>query len=416
MPDPHHPAGDSGRREPSTFPRRRVFAGLFVATTASMLGMGMVVPILPLYAKHMHASGTVVGLILAGFALSRGVFAPLMGNISDRYGRRRVLVVGLVLDTLFSAAYVFAGTPLVLLGVRLMQGLSSVMVTPIAQAYAGDLSPEGREGEYMNLFYISLFGGMAIGPYLGGWLSDAYSLQAPFWGMAGAGALALALILLLVPRAEPPELSAQAGGEEKPGVRESFSRVIQDRPMRGILTYIASRGFYRWGFNAFFPIFAVHQLDLSRTSVGMLLSGYMLAGGIMQWPMGRLSDTFSDYRDHFILWGGTVTALLMFVLPRSHNAWVVGGLVVLMGLLSAVARAAAVAIRTERGRTFGMGAVTGAFTTSMSLGQVLGPICFGVLVDYFDVQVSFYLGGVVGLLGAWSAYAFLRNNGGKSAQ
>lgn len=401
---PHHMSDSTATAE---FPRRRVFAGLFVATIASMLGLGAVVPILPLYAKHMGASGTMVGLILAGFALSRGTFAPLMGHLSDRYGRRRVLVIGLILEVVFSAAYVLAGTPIVLLGVRLMQGFSSVMVTPIAQAYAGDITPEGREGEYMNLFFISLFGGMAIGPFLGGWLSDVYSLEAPFWGMAAAAATALALVLLLIPDQDPPGAD-DTDAADKPGVVESFRRVLDDRPMRGVLSYIASRGFYRWGFNAFFPIFAVRQLDLSRTQVGMLLSGYMLAGGIMQWPMGKLSDVWSDQRDLFVLWGGTITAALMFVLPASHNAVVVGSLVVVLGVLSAIARAAVIAIRTDRGRIHGMGAVTGAFTTSMSLGQVLGPILFGVLVDYFDIEMSFYLGGVIGLLGAWSAYGFLR--------
>ncbi|MFB6164377.1 MAG: MFS transporter [Haloarculaceae archaeon] len=384
---------------------RAAFAGLFVATGAAMLGFGIVEPIMPLYAQSLGASGVMLGIIFAGFAVARGVFAPITGRLSDQYGRKRMLLVGLGLYVVLSAAYVLADTPWLLTAVRFGQGLASVMVTPIAQSYVGDITPEGEEGAYMNLFYISLFGGMAVGPSVGGYLSDVYSFAAPFFALAGVALFALVVVALVVPARTSAEREADASDEVT--LRASLSAVFADREMRGLIAYIGARGFYRWGFNSFFPVFAVSAAALSRTQVGFVLSGYMIAGGLLQYPMGRLSDRFPAARPKLVAVGGVLSAGLMFAVPTTTALVPLIALVIGMGVFSAVSRASSVAIRTERGRVHGMGAVTGAFTTSLSVGQVLGPLTFGAVVDVFDVRAAFYLGGAVGLVGTAAAYWFL---------
>ncbi|MFB6108688.1 MAG: MFS transporter [Haloplanus sp.] len=385
---------------------RGAFVGLFVATGAAMLGFGIVEPIMPLYARSLGASGTVLGVIFTGFAVSRGLFAPVMGRLSDRHGRKRILSFGLGLYVLLSGAYVLADSPSTLTAVRFGQGLASVMVTPIAQSYVGDLTPEGEEGAYMNLFYTSLFAGMAAGPLVGGYLSDVYSLEAPFVLLAGVALFALVVVRLQVPARDPSTTSGDAGIS----LRASLNAVFADREMRGLISYIGARGFYRWGFNSFFPVFAVSVAALSRTQVGVVLSGYMLAGGVLQYPLGRVVDRYRQYRVAFVAVGGSLSAASLFAVPSVTTLLPLVALVVGMGAFSAVSRASAVAIRTERGRVHGMGAVTGAFTTSMSLGQVLGPVTFGLVVDALDVRSAFYLGGLVGLLGTAGAYVFLRRS------
>jgi len=381
---------------------RGAFIGLFIATGAAMLGFGLIEPIMPLYAESLGASSLMLGVIFAGFAVTRGIFAPIMGRLSDRYGRKRILLAGLGLYVLLSAAYILANSPLTLTAVRASQGLASVMVTPIAQSYVGDITPEGEEGAYMNLFYISLFGGMAIGP----------SFEAPFLVLAAVAFFGLLVVLFLVPERAPTEGSAG----ESPSLLASLSAVFDDPEMRGILSYITARGFYRWGFNSFFPVYAVTVVALSRTNVGFILSGYMLAGGVLQYPLGRLADRFAGYRPEFVVVGGLVSGLTMFVVPSTTGLLPLLALVVGMGVSSAVSRSASVAIRTERGRVHGMGAVTGAFTASTSVGQIFGPVTFGAVTDVLSIRWAFYLGGVVGLLGTAGAYWYLRVGGSESAR
>ncbi len=384
---------------------KKIFATLFVATIITMLGLGVIDPILPVYAKSMKATGVELGIIFAAFAFSRSIFAPLVGQFSDRHGRKNLMAAGLILFTFISVAYVYARSPLALTVIRLIQGFSAVLVAPVAQAYIGDLTPVGKEGKYMNLFYMSFFAGMALGPYFGGFLTDKLNIRAPFYAMGMLSLLVLVLVLLLV-----PESAAIKRHEKKgPSIFRSLVPVFKDKPMIGIMTFMGTRGFYRWGFNTFFPLLAMKTEHMSLVSVGLVLSLYMLFGSIVQYPFGLVVDKFPSQKVNMILIGGICSAVSMCAIAYASTMLMIMLLTISMGAFSAVARASAVAIRTERGRVYGMGAATGAFTTSLSVGQVLGPILFGVIADISSIPFAFVVGGLVGLTGTIASAAFFKS-------
>lgn len=383
---------------------KRIFFILFVATVITMLGLGIIEPILPIYAKSMKASGIALGVIFAGFALSRTIFAPIMGQYSDRHGRKNLMIAGLALFAIVSALFVLATDPLELTLIRILQGFSAVLVAPIAQSYIGDMTPVGKEGKYMNLFFMSFFGGMAIGPYLGGYLTDRFNINTPFYAMGALSLLVLVLILFLVPESK----AIKKHGENKVGMFKSLLPVFKDKPMIGIMTYMTSRGFYRWGFNTFFPLLAIKVDDMSLANIGFVLSCYMLFGSLIQYPFGLLVDRFPSRKVDMIVWGGLLSAVSMCAIAFVHSMAMFLLLTISMGAFSAVSRASAIAIRTERGRIHGMGAATGAFATSLSIGQVLGPILFGVIADLSNIPTAFVVGGVVGLIGTVASGTFFK--------
>ncbi len=390
------------------------FIGLFIATGVSMLGFSILEPILPIYADKLGASGVVVGLIFSGFAISRGFLAPFTGRVSDSYGRKNLLLTGLGMFAVLSIVYALVKTPLMLGVVRFLQGFSSVLVTPIAQSYVGDITPEGREGSITNLFYVSLFGGIAIGPTIGGYFAshairtpwfDLTGITTPFYVMGALTVVSFFLVVVLVPEL-PDEVRDTEG---TPNPREAARAVWADFELRGIMSYIVARGFYRWGFNSFFPVLATSAaFGLSKTMVGLVLSTYMAVGGILQIPLGRMSDDYEEYRVHFIVAGGLLAAFTMIAVPFATTLPLLFGLMICMGAFSAVSRTSAVAIRTERGRVHGMGLVTGAFTASLSAGQIFGPVGFGAIKDVFSVKYAFYVGGIVGIIGTLGAFYYLR--------
>lgn len=385
-----------------------VFTSLFISTVVVMLGIGVIAPILPLYAHGMGASGLQIGAIFSGFALSRLFLAPLVGRFADQHRKKRILMAGLLLFIAISLAYVSADSPTLLLLIRLVQGGASVLVTPVAQSYVGDITPVGQEGRIGNLYFMSMFMGMAGGPYLGGWLCDRYGMAAPFYAMSVLSFLALLLILFLVPDA--PATAPKSG--KSPSGLKGLLPIFRDRPMWGVMTYFATRGFYRWGFNSFFPMLAVKVSGASVTGVGVVLSSYMLAGSLVQYPCGLLVDRFPRHKVAFVLWGGVLAALSMCAIAYCRTMVMFFLLSLAMGLLSAVSRAACIAIQTERGRIHGMGAAAGAFTSSMSLGQVTGPLVLGLIVDWAAIPTAFLAAGLVGLAGALAAAYLLRQNGG----
>jgi MFS transporter, DHA1 family, multidrug resistance protein len=384
---------------------KNIYITLFIATVITMAGLGIIDPILPLYAKSMKATGIQLGIIFAGFALSRSIFAPIVGQYSDRHGRKNLMITGLVIFTVVSVCFIYANSPLVLTLIRLLQGFAVVLVTPVAQAYIGDLTPVGKEGKYMNLFFMSFFAGMAIGPYLGGYLTDRFNMKAPFYAMGGMSLLVMVLVLLLVPESS----AVKSDDANRVPFFKSLFPVFKDKPMIGIMIYMATRGFYRWGFNTFFPILAIKAEKMSPGNIGLVLSVYMLFGSIMQYPFGLMADKFPSQKVKLILVGGSCSALSMCAVAYSHNMSMFVILAISMGAFSSVSRASALAIRTERGRHYGMGSVTGAFTTSLSAGQVLGPILFGVIADISSIPVAFLVGGLVGLFGTIASCFFFKS-------
>ena len=383
---------------------RKIFITLFIATVITMAGLGIIDPILPLYAKSMKATGIQLGIIFAGFALSRSIFAPFVGQYSDRHGRKNLMIAGLVLFTAVSVCFVYAKSPLVLTLVRLVQGFAVALVTPVAQAYIGDLTPVGEEGKYMNLFFMSFFAGMAIGPYLGGYLTDRFNIRTPFYTMGGMSLTVLVLVLFLVPET----FAVKRHDEKRIPFFKSLLPVFKDKPMIGIMTYMATRGFYRWGFNTFFPLLAIKAEKMSPAGIGLVLSVYMLFGSILQYPFGLIADRFPSQKVNLILTGGSCSALSMCAVAYSRSMLMFVILAISMGAFSSLSRASALTIRTERGRIYGMGSVTGAFTTSLSLGQVLGPILFGVIADIYSIPVAFLVGGLVGLTGTIVSCIFFK--------
>lgn len=386
---------------------KNVFFGLFFANMAAMMGMGILLPILSPFAKQLGASETIIGLIFAGFALSRGIFSPLIGNASDRYGRKNIMYIGLLFYSVLPVGYIFVNSLWALAVLWFIQGLASSMVAPIAQSYLGDITPNGKEGRIMNLFYLGQFGGIAIGPVLGGYLADHVSFSAPFYVMIASSLLALALVYFSIPTRRLKTRNSK-NDISRPRFKDTFMAILKDHSMRGILYYMIGRGFYRWGFNALFPIYALTMTSLSMSQVGLIISCYMLSGALFQYPFGRLADRFGDRKAEIIAIGGGIAALTMFFVPfLTQLSWLIV-LMIVMGIFSALSRASTVVIRTKRGRVHGMGAVTGLYTSSFSSGQVIGPFIFGVIADIWGIPISFYIGAVAGIATTGMAYRLLR--------
>jgi len=380
---------------------RKTFISLFIAVSVAMIGVGIIAPILPLYAETFSATGVSIGLVIAAFSLSRSLLGPILGRISDRIGRKRMLVAGLAGYAVVSILYAIASSLWQLGLFRLIQGGASVMVTPIAQAYIGDITPPGKEGRYMNGFYSAMFLGMALGPLLGGSLSAAFSYQAAFYGMGALSTIALLLVARTVPADHARRDERRAETEIVP-LRE----VIRNDGVKAICIYVATRGFWRQGFNTFYPLFAAASAGLGEASIGLVLSVYMLGGGLLQIPFGFLADRFPRFPQ--IILGSVGAPLLLLAVPFIHRVGGIVGTMFAIGALSALSRASILAFRTELGRTHGMGTLAGLQGSAFAAGQMIGPPASGLIADAFGLSAVFPFGSAVGLIGSGLVLVWLR--------
>ncbi len=371
----------------------RIFASLFFATAMAQVGLGIISPILPLYARTFQATGVQLGLVFAAFSVSRAVLSPFIGRLSDRVGRKPIIVSGLAVYALVSVLYAQSAA-LWQLGVfRFIQGVASVMVTPIAQAYVGDLTRAGSEGRTLNAFYASQFIGMAIGPILGGGIGAAWSYDAAFYVMGGLTLLSLVLVVLLVPTDETAKTRRRP--EKKPML--PFRKVLSHDAVKAMLAYFATRGFWRQAFSTFYPLFAVTAFAASEAEIGIVLSVYMFSEGLLQIPFGYLADRYPRVRQ--IVLGSVFAPLVLLAIPFVGSIGAIAALTVAMGAFSALGRASLVAVRTELGRTHGMGTLAGVQGGAFAVGQMFGPLVSGAVVDTAGLSAVFPFASAIGCVG-----------------
>ena len=355
-----------------------------------MLGVGIIVPILPIYAETLGATGFWLGIIFAGFSLSRTISMPLVGRFSDRMGRKRFISFGLFVYTLSSLGYIYANSALELIVVRIIQGFSSAMIIPIAMAFIADISPPEKEGSYMGIFTIALFLGFGCGPLLGGFTKDLISMEADFLIMGGLCLLAFFMVLIYLPRSSSIQKST-------PPMDIPFKTILQSRSIMGICFYRFASAFCRGSIITFLPLYAHNNLRLNASQIGLVISSSILLTAVLQFPFGKLADKLN--RRMLVILGSILYFSIVPLIPYTLNFTQILMLNIILGLFGALSLPAASALIVVEGKHYGMGTTMAIFNVAMSVGLGIGPLASGVVLDIWGLSGVFYFCTILGFLG-----------------
>jgi len=266
---------------------KKVFPILALCVFSAMLGVGIIAPLLPLYADSLGATGIWLGVIFAGFSISRAIFTPIIGRLSDRSGRKLFVCTGLLIYSAVSLGYIWAGDVLQLTLVRLIQGAAGGMIIPIAQAYIGDISPEGEEGKWMGYFNAAFFTGFGFGPLMGGALTDHFGMDVAFSSMGGLNLLAFLVAVFFLPEIKQGKMTTNP--------RSSFNEMAASNMVKGLFSFRLAFSLGRGAFSCFIPIFAAVYLNLSPTLIGILLAVNILLMALLKYtavvlPIGSIGE------------------------------------------------------------------------------------------------------------------------------
>lgn len=373
----------------------KIFCILFVAVLAALTGVGIVVPLLPVYARDLGAGGFAIGMIFGIFSISRTAFIPYFGRASDRRGRKPFIVAGLLGYAAVALAFYYTTNITALIGIRFFQGIFSSMMMPVLQAYVGDITPDGREGFTMGLFNLATFVGMGLGPFMGGVISDHWGLPAAF---ASMGVLALTGFLLSSTGLPPTGKEIALRHYTAP---QAWRQLLKDREILGLFifrtAYTTCIGVI-WGF---LPIFADQSLQLSRSAIGALIMTGVMVSGVFHVPMGYLSDRVRKPR--MVVVGGLLAGMgvLTFIWGRTFIDMLLSS--GLFGLGGGIAMPALMGMAVSKGsRSGGMGSVMALLTLGHSLGMMAGALVAGLLMDQFQLKWAFPFGGLVMIIGVFS--------------
>ncbi len=368
---------------------KKVFPVLALSVFSSLLGSGIIVPLLPLYAERLGATGIWLGITVAGFSFSRMIVMPIIGRLSDRRGRKLFLSIGTLSYAIISLGYIWANSVVELTLIRLLHGVAAGMIIPIAQAYVGDISPEGEEGKWMGYFNAAFFSGFGFGPLLGGILSEHQGMNVAFITMGGLNFLAFLGVILFLPEISPKKLAASPNS--------SFRQMSTSGMIKGLFSHRISFAFGRGAFSTFLPIFAAFQLGLTVSYIGVLVATNMLLMSLLQGFSGKFADRFN--RRALVVLASAINITRLALIPFASSFWQLMGISVVGGLSGAISMPAASALSVEEGRKFGMGSTMALLNVAVSIGMTIGPLTAGTIADLANIDSVFYFASGIVVIG-----------------
>jgi DHA1 family multidrug resistance protein-like MFS transporter len=366
-------------------PQAKIFQVLIFSIFTAVTGVGIVVPLLPVYARDNGASGFAIGMIFGIFSFARTTFIPGFGRASDRLGRKPFILGGLLGYALVSAAFLIATNVTLLIVIRFFQGIASAMMMPVLQAYVGDITPEGNEGKTMGYFNMATFMGLSLGPLLGGVICDRWSIQATFLSMGILSLVAFSSALWLLPPTRE-ERSFRLGT-----TTIAWRHLIADRDILALfvirMAYAACIGIL-WGF---LPLYADEVYGLSRSAIGLLIMCGVMVSGLLHVPMGYLADRVS--RRGMVVVGGLVAGLAVMVFTWAARFRSLIFISAVFGMGGGIAMPALMGLAVQKGAvTEAMGSVMALITLAHSLGMMLGALLAGSLMDWLQLKWVFPVG------------------------
>lgn len=371
--------------------KNNTLATLLLSVFIALLGIGIIVPVMPIFASELGAGGFALGMIIAAFSISRGLLQPIVGNLSDKWGRKNFLIAGLFIYGIVGLLIPQATNVGNLIAIRAFHGVGSAMIVPIAMAYVGLLSPVGHEGRYMSYLNIAIFCGIGCGPVIGGLVSDLFGFASVFYLMAVLSFIALILVISNMPKRSPTEI------KEGSTLLKSIKKMVGNSRTAGILLARYATMIIMVPTMAFLPLLMSSWPVHTGLQVGMVIACRTLTNAVLQVPFGKFADKYNKLV--LLLAGVMCMSLAVLAIPSMENVVSMTILYIILGIGEAVIWPVLGAYATEEGREhYGQGTMMGMFSFTMSAGVLTGAVLAGISMDMVGIEWAYYTCGAMVLL------------------
>lgn len=359
-----------------------VILNLSLVSGCVILGLTVISPVLPQYALSFDIPVALVGWAVSAFALARLVTDIPAGLLADRFGRKRIMMSGLVLIIVSSVGAGTAASYVWLIFARLVGGIGSALYMTAATTWVVQISAGNSRGRYMSLYTGLVFAGTAFGPTVGGYTAARFGLSAPFFAYAVFG---LAGLVATLPLKELTDSSQAA--RSKMRIKDIFG-LLSNRSFMLVNCAVLALFFLRTGVRGtLVPLYASLNLGLPEDRIGILLTVAAIGTAISTFPSGWLSDKVG--RKIPMIACLCLSGVAALLIPAQQSMAGLMGIMAFYGLAtglqgSIAAWPADVAPKDKLGTSMGVYRVMG------DIGMVLGPITASYVADYTgDLTVTF---------------------------
>ncbi len=384
---------------------------VFLIVFIDLIGFGIVIPILPLYAEAYGPSPVMFGLLMASFSLMQFFFAPVLGRLSDRVGRRPVLVVSLLGSAAGYVLFGFAGSFAMLLVSRIVDGISGGNIST-AQAVIADITAPEDRAKGMGLIGAAFGLGFILGPAVGGLL---VAVRPWLPGVAAAVASLVAMVLVLVLLPETLDQEAKSHARRTPLNLHALARTLS-HPFLGLCLVIIFLVIFAFSnFEATFAQFLDFKFELSKRSISFLfVYAGALAALIQGGLVGRLAKRFGESR--LVAVGAFLSFLSLGLLPYMSSLPAVMGVLALLALGQGITTPSLSSLTSKLVERDEYGGVMGVYQSLSSLGRIIGPFWGEVVYGALGFAWPYRTGSLFMLIAAVVGVVLLVRLGGRLPQ
>ncbi|GBG11746.1 MFS transporter [Paenibacillus agaridevorans] len=356
---------------------------LFLAFT----GIGLVIPIMPKFMESLGITGGIVGLLVAAFSLTQLLFSPLAGRFADKFGRKRMIVIGMLVFALSEVLFGFAHSPALLFVSRLLGGISAAMIMPAVIAYAADITTKEERATGMGYINAAITTGFIIGPGIGGYIAE-FGIRVPFYSAGVAGVIAAILTFFVLQESVPAKSAEDESGvpsaDKAHGSLLTQLRYSYREPYFLSLIIVFVMSFGLANFETVFGLFVDHKFGLEPSDIAFIITFGSIAGAVVQvtafgWILRRFGE--QNVISVCLLFAGIFIFLTLFV----HRFWMIFAVTFIIFLAIDILRPA-ISTQMSMVAKDQQGYVAGLNSAFTSLGNIVGPIVAGFL---FDLDINF---------------------------
>jgi DHA1 family tetracycline resistance protein-like MFS transporter len=338
-----------------------------------LIGFGMIIPILPLYAQRFQASEWQIGILLASYSFMQFLASPVLGWFSDRYGRKPVLLCSLIGSATGYILMADASSLAMLFLARILAGVAGASVGT-ASAYIADITPPENRSKRMGLIGAAFGIGFVLGPAIGGLLSQ-WSVVAPFWFAAVLSILNAVLMWIVLPEPDRHAARQQGPGNLKQTLEKAGSWRL------GIITltyFIAIAGFAI--VTVIYPQVSHRRFELNQSQISFIFVMVGLIGAAIQGGgIGRLVKRFGDV--NLAIAGFVIMSISMLLMPLAGSVPIFLLFTAGLAVGNSLSQPTVNAIASKGASAALQGRVLGVLQSAGSLGRVFGPVLAGFLLS-----------------------------------
>ncbi len=360
---------------------------LFASITIAMLGYGLALPILPFYLEKFGGSGVHLGLLIASYGVMQLMFAPFWGRMSDRYGRKPILIIGMMGLCLAMILFGLSTKLWMLYVAQMISGVLTCAMIPVSMAYTSDISTTENRSSAIGKIGAAIGLGMILGPGLGGVLARN-SLSTPFFIAIIIALLTILIIIGFLPESLPKESRESVSkSSEKLEIKEIFQALLS--PIGFGLFTVFAVNFGKSNFTSIYSLYAYERFGFGVSEIGGLLMimslMYLIAQGVLVGPLTKKFGTEKIIR--LALLGNAIGFILM-IFAANHLTMIFS--ISFFTLVNSLLKPAGLSFISQNA-IGSQGMAMGIAESYMSLGRIIGPLWAGAI---FDVNILFpYVSG-----------------------